>query len=323
MNDKEKRDKIKLTYKLNWDNNIKKSLLDYYAHNRTDEIINKELEEAQAKRDNINSHKIIHIGLYGGKSIFGGKEQKIRARIVRCKKFNTCSLYSLGLCMRDTKCIHAIVNEKVGYTSRANKYHEFKREWESHEMYGKLKQSYKDMWLIDGVLYWKFANIQLEEDLTLKTSLGFMSGNGEKISVDKLDLKLLKSICLITPTRSYMDGYGKVKGHDKTIANFLIGIKELLPSLYNEFIKLNKEFDKQLNYVGKNALIHTINIGDVKLSSSVAGNWDGEFITVKDNKPIWAIGDDVETIRTIVKPGKQFKVEITRNDQVNDKTKFI
>lgn len=321
MTDKEKRDKIKLTYKLNWDKTISKSMLDYNLHRLNDEIIDELLKEAQEKRDNINSHKIIEVGLYGGKSIFGGKEEKIRARTVRCKKYNSCSLYKDGLC-RMQKCEHSITNDKIGYTSRARKYYEFKREWQQHEMYNKLKTSYKKMWLIETTLYWDYSNIQLDKNKKLETYLRFMSGGVTKIETNDLTLELLKNICEIGPTRSYISGNSKVSDHDKTVTDFLINIKQVLPKLYKEFICKYPKYNKEMNYVGKEALIHTINVGDVRLSSNVTGYWDGEFITVKDNKPIWAIGKELEEIITKAKPKNTVHIEITRNNQVNEKTKF-
>ena len=321
MNEKEKRDKIKLTYKLNWDKNIEKNMIDFNLSRLSDEQVEELFIEAQAKRDNINAHKIIEVGIYGGKSIFGGKEEKLKARIVRCKKFDSCSLYKDGLCKMQ-KCEHSIVNSVVGYTSRARKYSEFKREWEVHEMYDKLKLSYKKMWLIESTLYWDYSNIQIDDENKLLTYLKFMSGSITKIEMSNLTLELLNSICSVVPTRSYIDGNGKVKNHDKVVTDFLINIKQLLPKLYQSFISKYPVYNKEMNYVGKEALIHTINAGDVRLSSSVKGYWDGEFITVKDNKPIWAIGKDIEELTTIAKPCKTVKVEITRNDQVNEKTKF-
>ncbi len=39
------------------------------------------------------SKEVIHVGLYGGKGLFGGKETALEASIVQCDKFDKCSFF--------------------------------------------------------------------------------------------------------------------------------------------------------------------------------------------------------------------------------------
>lgn len=42
----------------------------------------------------------INVDLYGGKSIFGGRETPLEAEITYCDKYKVCSFYKKGKCFR-------------------------------------------------------------------------------------------------------------------------------------------------------------------------------------------------------------------------------
>ena len=70
--------------------------------------------------------EVINVGLYGGKSIFGGKETPLEASIISCDKHEKCSFYENGTCLKvrsfgSNGCKFGNVNTVRGYTSRAKK----------------------------------------------------------------------------------------------------------------------------------------------------------------------------------------------------------
>lgn len=75
----------------------------------------------------------INIGLYGGKSIFGGRETALNADITYCDKYKECSFYKKGKCFCAGRigpnCKYGTKENIKGYTSRAIKYNEFRRKY--------------------------------------------------------------------------------------------------------------------------------------------------------------------------------------------------
>src|SRR5574344_1673195 len=85
----------------------------------------------------------INVDLYGGKSIFGGKESPLEADEIYCDRADRCSFYADGKCLRcrgflAPKCKFGSNSVIKGYTSRAAKYYDFKRKYEKDEFYNKL-----------------------------------------------------------------------------------------------------------------------------------------------------------------------------------------
>ena len=86
----------------------------------------------------------INVTLYGGKSIFGGKETKLEAVTLYCDKCETCSLYKEGKCLNlrsfgGAWCKFGKSKKEEGYTSRAQKYYSWKKKFTDDPTYGKLK----------------------------------------------------------------------------------------------------------------------------------------------------------------------------------------
>lgn len=86
----------------------------------------------------------INIDLYGGKSIFGGRETALNADITYCNKYKECSFYKKGKCFCAGRigpnCKYGTKENIKGYTSRAIKYNEFRRKYKEDECYAKLNE---------------------------------------------------------------------------------------------------------------------------------------------------------------------------------------
>ena len=72
----------------------------------------------------------IDVKLYGGKSIFGGKETPLEAVIISCDKCDECSFYKNNTCFKirslGKHCKYGTSRTVTGYTSRAKKYYDFR-----------------------------------------------------------------------------------------------------------------------------------------------------------------------------------------------------
>src|SRR5699024_5503455 len=145
---------------------------------------------------------VIHVGLYGGKSIFGGREKPLEASIISCGMTEQCSLFEHGQCaairsMSSEGCKHGKEMVKRGYTSRAMKYYDFRSKWRDHEKYGALKPNTKKLAVIVDEVYFSYPHITVKvEGDGIKLdgpSVGF--GNSVAyIPVEKFTTSLIKRI---------------------------------------------------------------------------------------------------------------------------------
>ena len=82
-----------------------------------------------------------------------------------------------------------------------------------------------------------------------------------------------------------------------------------------------------LNYVGKEALLITMNPGKVRIHDDLFLDWDGEFLIDNSHKnlPIWATfsSTNISEVAMKFKPNDKFKVTITSNDQINEHTVIL
>lgn len=116
----------------------------------------------------------------------------------------------------------------------------------------------------------------------------------------------------------------------KTVPLFLAHLKEILPEKYTEFVSKYKEYDKEVDYVGRKALLTTIKPSTVYYTSrdypkfNEQWCWDGEYLSYeKGYVSSFSVTDDYEVEKIIIKPSDKSIIKVTNNDQVSDKTVFI
>jgi len=118
----------------------------------------------------MNKNEVINVVMYGGKSIFGGRETKKVAVISSCEFASTCKALKQGRCAsynpRMYSCQHLKRESVEGYTSRAKKYYKFVREWEGHEKYNVVKSELKRFdYVGDGLIRIELPHIDVPKAL--------------------------------------------------------------------------------------------------------------------------------------------------------------
>lgn len=281
--------------------------------------------------------EVINVGLYGGKSIFGGKETKLEASVISCDRHHDCSYYQNNQCLRvrsfgGASCKFGSINNHVGYTSRAQKYGAFKRKWQEHEAYGELSHPPSKLGLIDGYVVFPYPYISLKVEGNKVFLDGPSFGFSEKITfipVEMFDVELVNRICEYRP-EALMGG--TIKTFEKeTVPLFLSHLEEVLPELYVMLKNKYPVYDKEIDYVGRKAYLKTLN--PCELEYSIKGyqyrqfgetwQWDGQFLTwisgyVRDV----GIIKDYEVESFVLKPNDGAVVTVTNNEQVNKNTVF-
>jgi hypothetical protein len=279
--------------------------------------------------------KKINVNLYGGKSIFGGKESPLEADIIYCDKSDKCSFFAKGRCLRcrsflQPSCKFGIKNTTTGYTSRAKKYHDFRSKYTSDDCYNNLKYPSELVGTVDGYLYLnlKFVMVRkkTEKDDAWRSetngyiidSVGFCSGD-VWIPKEEATNELLHKILSYHP-RAMMGG--EISDYQaKVVPDILMGLKKCAPEIYEHLIAEYQQFDVAPNYVGKYAYINTM------VDGSILTDCHGDKYTLKDG---FLIGKQIKrafnpfngVMDCVVKVDDSETYKIDDNSQCDENTKF-
>lgn len=280
----------------------------------------------------------VHVGLYGGKSIFGGREVPLEASIIKCSQKDNCSFYNEGQCMAirslgSTGCKYGMEQVVRGYTSRAKKYSEFKTKWVGHEKYQNLKSVQNKLGIINNEVVLPFNYIKVVEDRGEYVVIGTNDSNQDRketkyIPLENFTAELIYKMCVKRP---YAVFGGEIISHRKEeVPKFLASLKRLLPDVYSKFIKDYPEFDTEIDYVGRKAKLLTVNPSNIKDNNDRYPNlnsewyWDGEYLNyVKGYVSSITFLDNYEVAEYKIKPTEDTTITITENVQVNDDTVFV
>ena len=268
--------------------------------------------------------KKINVNLYGGKNLFGGRDMPLEADITYCDKCNKCSFYKNGTCFNAGRikpnCKFGRKETIKGYTSRATKYYDFRNKYRSDETYAKLKEPNTTMGIVDDIVILNISCMKLDKNNIPVEDVHFGKDVLSYIQLEHFTPKLIKQICDLRPgplfenepIRAYYEEY---------IPKFLDNLKRNYQNIWNEFISVYPEYDKEINYVGRKAYINTLN-NKSELKDCHNNTWiieDDEIVCYKWGTWLPFEGKPTETR---IKITDDMYCEITDNSQVNDNTRF-
>lgn len=268
----------------------------------------------------MSNYEIVNVALFGGKSLFGGRETKLHAVVSSCQFSNSCPALKAGRCAaanpRLNSCKHMKNETVMGYTSKAAKYFKFLNEWEGHEKYRAVKSCLKRFEYVAN----DEARIDLPHIDVLKAIDGESNYDSHLVKgpsyIDKknLDGKAIKKIM-----KAYSFSLMGSKNENKEEKEeMLIAMKEIDEDLYNDFMG-NAEY--KINYIGKIAYLKTL-----KPNIELNGGWfwNGETLSKESKTQVscsavygFAKGTEVSFV-----PEDGAKVEIKDESWVIDTTKF-
>lgn len=280
--------------------------------------------------------EVIHVGLYGGKGIFGGRETKLEASVISCDQHQSCSLFKNNQCVRvrsfgDTSCKYGREETVTGFTSKAKKYHGFRSEWKNHEAYGKLTHPPDKLGVMGDFVYFPYAHVRIRETQSKELQLvqpATTMFTMKFIERKHFNVEFIHRLCTFKPQA--MMG-GEITSYQKEVVPlFLAHLKEVLPELHAEFLSVHPECAREVNYVGRKALLTTVKPSFVEYTSrdypdfNETWEWDGVVLTHKGGyvHKVKVIKDyEVECFKII--PNEKAVVTITDNDQVDEQTVFV
>ena len=266
----------------------------------------------------------INVQLYGGKSIFKGvREKPLEAEITYCDKCEQCTFYKNGTCFNAGR---GKANGKIGkkeiirgYTSRANKYYEFKRTYENDERYNLLKEPNSKIGIVDDIVILNLQYIKINENMKIEEDV--ILGNDELVYIplNEFNNDIIKRICDIKPRTLFNDGYIK-SYYEEIIPRFLYELKTDFKDIYDRFINEYPEYEKEFNFIGRKAYIYSLkdeteivdkNSTFLKKDGYLVGNYKSLFL------PFGATEAEIK-----IKINDKMICEITDNSQVDENTKF-
>ena len=277
----------------------------------------------------------INVDLYGGKSLFGGKESPLEADEIFCDRADKCSFYADGKCLRcrsflAPKCKFGSNSVTRGYTSRAAKYYDFKRKYQKDEYYNKLHYPSELAAMIDDYLYlnleYTLVRKRTEKDDAwrndvngyLISEVGFCSGD-VFFPLSDVTNELLHAIFSYKPCA--MMGGVIQKYQSKVVPDVLMSLKKCAPKIYTNFILEYPQYDLKPDYVGKYAYIKTM------VDGSVLTDCHGNNFTLKDGK---LIGEKIKlgftpfngVMDCVVEVADSKTYEVNNNSQCDENTRF-
>jgi len=275
--------------------------------------------------------EIIDVNLYGGPSIFKGRETPMEAVVTTCDTHHDCSFYRDGHCLAlrgflTAGCKHGGSTTHKGYTSRARKFGEFRNKWASHEKYNQLSRPPKKLGIIAGEVYFPYEHVIITEDCKVKEP--DLGSRPAYIPLDKFTIDLIEDICLLRPQAFFG---GTIASYQKeTVPLFLAHLKEVLPDLYKQFKEAHPELVRDISYVGRKALLRTIKPSKVHYKSknypdlNEEWEWDGDYLHYTGGRVSSVnVTRDYEIVDFILKPTDKSVITIEDDSQVQDSTVFV
>ncbi len=278
--------------------------------------------------------EVINVNLYGGKGIFGGRETPLEASIISCSKHNECSFFKKGQCLAvrsafSPSCKFGSERTVRGYTSRAQKYHKFKSEWQGHEQYKKLSYPPIKLGMIGDQVVFPYSYVRLEETETgFKVKDPSFGSSISYVGIEKFTTDLIYRICTFRPQA--MMG-GEISDYQKkTVPLFLAHLEEVLPEKYEAFIKAYSKYANKIDHVGRKAYLKTIKPTVIYKKSrqypelDSMWQWDGKSLIYQSGfVSSFSVIKDYEIDEIKLMPSDKTVVEITSNDQVDENTVFV
>ena len=280
----------------------------------------------------------INVDLYGGKSIFGGRETPVEADEIYCDKTDQCTYYQSGTCLRcrrlfATTCMYGRNNIIKGYTSRARKYNQFKNTYKNDEVYSKLEYPDELVAIIGDNLYmhYKFGTVRERtesDERWVKDVEGYVIDTGcyrssVFIPLNEVTNTLLFAIFSNKP-RAMLGGVIE-EYQDKIVPDIIQTLKRVAPEIHKKFIEEYPQYDKEPNYIGKKIFVNSLKPNTKFVEKNTEWIFDGEFVRTANfdiglSSPWWRADGDKADVK--IKVNEKMTIEVNDNSIVDENTRF-
>lgn len=275
----------------------------------------------------------INTMLYNGLN----NNDKNRAEIIHCDKYQNCSLYKAGKCLCVSQifahtCEFGRVDKIDGYTPRSSSYRSFVDKYMNDECHGKLHRP--NNWYIavvdDTVLLnliyvivekRQWTGYEWKELSSYHVNRAVYTSTISYINKDEFTIDLFERICMFRPIA--LNGDNISIYNTKIIPNLVNDLKKLMPDFYSQLIdKFPELANLKVDYRDRFAYIYSLR-DDVELKTN-----NGTFIKQVDrlicsdyHSPLLPFGGKTGKLFINITP--EMTVKITDNNIVDENTVFI
>ncbi|MDE6284762.1 MAG: hypothetical protein K2M17_03370 [Bacilli bacterium] len=267
--------------------------------------------------------KKINVTMYGGKGIFKEREQPYNVDVAYCDKCDQCDFYKNGTCFNAgrIKCNCRIGKKENirGRTSKSLAGREFYSKWKNDECYALLKEPKRTIGIVDDIVILNINCMKLNENNEPVEDVGFGKDGLSYISLKDFTPNLIKQICDLRPRTLFNDGFIRAY-YEEYVPKFLDDLKRNYKDIWNNFISVYSEYDKEINYVGRMAYISSLRNG-LKIRGS-GSEWQikDDYIICENWRDIYPFNARYGEVK--IKITDNLVCEITTNEQVDENTKF-
>lgn len=268
----------------------------------------------------------INIDLYGGKSIFGGREEPLNADITYCDRFKECSFYKKGKCFCAGRigpnCKYGTKEYVKGYTSRAIKYNEFRRKYKEDECYAKLDEPKSKIGKIGDTFVINMRYLHEKDEGGYEITTNIFSHPLIYIQEKEFTNTLISLICDGKP-RTFFENEIIKDYVEKDVPRFLYELKKEFNEIYEDFINEYPEYeDKEMNFVGRKAYIYSLKDGIELEDNKATFVKQGKYLKSITNYKSYFLPFGAKEAELIIKINPKMTFKITDNSQVDDNTEF-
>ena len=281
----------------------------------------------------------INVNLYGGKSIFGGRESPLEADEIYCDRANECTFYKENKCLRcrsffASTCKFGKNNVVKGYTSRATKYYDFKNKYVNDAVYNKLSYPRGRIAVMGDTLYMNLAYVSVRkrtesDDKWQRDTEGYIVNNkyfgsgSVFLPMSDATNTLLNAIFSYSPRSMYGDLIKDYK--EKIVPNILQDLKKVASDIYTRFVDEYPEYIFVPNYIGQTAYISSLKPNTKFMHKDKEWLYDGEYVSTTNlylgtSSPWWMHGGAYADVK--IKVSDDMCFEVHDNSIVDENTKF-
>lgn len=282
-----------------------------------------------------------HINDLSGPHIFFKPKANERATayVVNCSNSENCSLFKIGQCVArkfsigGQDCVYGRQSVYTGFSRRSKSF----RNWISEQRIkyngvGSLKCPTSKMAIIGDYVYLGYGFISINKDVPFFFGSGYHKGD----NFIKLSDFTIPNIIKIVDFRPQAILGGEIREYQREeVPQFLSNLRENFEELYKELLKVYPRLIKtysldNINYVGRTALLLTVNPGTFTIKHKYEGKyditweWDGKVAKTKNihaYQPTWGELKD-GSVEITFTPSEITVVKISDNSQVGPQTKF-
>jgi hypothetical protein len=258
------------------------------------------------------------------------KKEKAEVQIVLCGRPDDCELLKRGECSWRAAfswhaCPYGHYRKYEGFTPKARAYttwiNEQKKKYEGVPY---IKEHSDVLAFIGDYVFLPYSHMDMADVGWIQKNTGFLGHGCAFLKKELFSVKNIEYLIHFHP-QAWMGG--EITDYQKdSVPKFVKHLQEKCPRRFKELLEYDPSVQKIIeaySYKGRKAVLQTLtpNIGKFIDIHKGEWIWDGEYLTSLNSHAGFMLVDKFDEIKVKPKPGA--KVEITDDNQVNEKTEFL